>query len=238
MALCVGFASCSGDDDPGTDLSKEAEKFIGGWSSNGSGDFVFCSDGTCISGHNGYMSDQSFGEWTYNEDTKQLATTLDGESWTVSMVTESAWTGVSAKKSKSITYQRDNSYYMECFLDMMKGLDESDQINIQKKALYEAYIEDYKERYGYYPIYSGYSSSFSPNVSSNDIIIGSNSIKATNVEYIYLSQTLFKGSITINNYGKENAKMIIDGTFVPTNAPYKKELSAKYYIKEGKRVAL
>lgn len=48
MALCVGFASCSGDDDPGTDLSKEAEKFIGGWSSSGSDDYLFLPDGTFI----------------------------------------------------------------------------------------------------------------------------------------------------------------------------------------------
>ena len=47
-------------------------------------------------------------------------------------------------------------------------------------------------------------------VSNSNVKIETNSIKATNVEYIYMSQTLFKGSITINNYGKENAKMIID----------------------------
>lgn len=231
MALCVGFASCSGDDDPGTDLSKEAEKFIGGWSSSGSDDYLFLPDGTFIKGHKGHMWGDDYANWSYDETTKQLATTMDGESWTVSMITESAWTGISAKKGKSITYQRDNSCYLECFFDAMENWDNSDPIAIQTEAI----IKTKKESN---PFYTYMSKLPNINASNNDIKIESSSIKATNVEFRFADDTLFRGIVTINNYGKENAKMIISGTVVPTNETYNKEFNAEFYIKDGKRIYL
>ena len=76
------------------------------------------------------------------------------------------------------------------------------------------------------------------NASNNDIKIESSSIKATNVEFRFADETLFRGIVTINNYGKENAKMIISGTVVPTNETYNKEFNAEFYIKDGKRIYL
>lgn len=237
VAMSFGFVSCKGDDDDGNDPGDEkvvsgvAEKFIGVWRANGYGDeFFFLPNGLCEEYHDFFSSGPGrfLSEWTYDESTKQLATTLDGNGWTVSMITNEAWTGISLKKGKSVTYERANNYFFTAFLYMM---DDSwtGEMSLDLQPNYHAsYIHYY----------------FTPLVSAtnDNIKITKDNIIASNVTlqaYVYegssingKSKDVFTGNFTISNYGKKNAKMTMDGTIIATGGKINKTYGARKYIKD------
>lgn len=237
VAMSFGFVSCKGDDDDGNDPDDEkvvsgvAEKFIGVWRANGYGDgFIFLPNGLCEEYHDFFSSGPGrfLSEWTYDESTKQLATTLDGNGWTVSMITNEAWTGISLKGGKSVTYERANNYFFTAFLYMM---DDSwtGEMSLDLQPNYHAsYIHYY----------------FTPLVSAtnDNIKITKDNIIASNVTlqaFVYegssfngKSKDVFTGNFTISNYGKKNAKMTMDGTIIATGGKINKTYGAKEYIKD------
>lgn len=237
VAMSFSFVSCKGDDDDGNDPGDEkvvsgvAEKFIGVWRANGYGDgFFFLPNGLCEEYHDFFSSGPGrfLSEWTYDESTKQLATTLSGNSWTVSMITNEAWTGISLKDGKSVTYKRDNNYFLTAFLDMM---DDSwtGEMSLDLQPNYNAsYIHYY----------------FTPLVSAtnDNIKITKDNIIASNVTlqaFVYegssingKSKDVFTGNFTISNYGKKNAKMTMDGTIIATGGKINKTYGARKYIKD------
>lgn len=240
VAMSVGFVSCKGDDGDEKVVSGVAEKFIGVWRANGYGDeFFFLPNGLCEEYHDFFSSGPGrfLSEWTYDESTKQLATTLDGNSWTVSMITNEAWTGISLKGGKSVTYERDNNYFLTAFLDMM---DDSwtGEMSLDLQPNYHAsYIHYY----------------FTPLVSAtnDNIKITKDNIIASNVTlqaYVFNNESItpiggetknvFKGNVTISNYGKKNAKLTIDGTVIATGGKINKTYGAREYIKNKTRVSV
>lgn len=211
--LSVCFVSCNKNDDGGGGgnvVSKEAEKFAGAW--EGSPDFIFLPNNLCC-GDYGLSLGANMYEWTYDENTKQLATTYDGNSWYISIVTDDSWTGVSAKSGESLTYKRNNAYYLNEFMGMFEMFDKSVHVVLP---------------YGIH----------SHDIPNKNIEIKANTIKTTTNIEITIGEELYKGNITIDNCGKKNAKMTVDASNVSTNEKYKKEYSAKYYIKDKKVVSV
>ena len=229
VAMSVGFVSCKGDDGDGNKVSGVAEKFIGVWDSNHHGDnYIFLPDGSCLDyGH--FFFEKKLSEWIYDESTKQLATTLSGNSWTVSMITNEAWTGISLKDGKSVTYTRDNESFLTAILNIMdRGWTEEMSLDLQPNY-YATYIYDTRT--------NSLVSATNDNIKiTKDNIIASN---VTLQAYVYegssingKSKDVFTGNITISNYGKKNAKMTMDGTIIATGGKINKTYGARKYIKD------
>ena len=221
VAMSVGFVSCKGDGSEEQIVSGEAEKFIGAWRADGSGDaeFYLFPNGTCAS-HS--WREVGLYEWVYDESTRQLTTTWSGHAWTVSLITNEAWTGISIKEGKSLTYKRDNASYFKIFEEMMEG------------GLSDLTPEGFACWYSWL------------DAENNDIKITKDVIEASNIKYFEMlsknngnspsSETedveLFNGNITISNYGKKNAKMTMDGTIIATGGKINKTYGARKYIKD------
>lgn len=108
--MTLSFIACSSDneDDPkeNSGLDKESEtiinkyqarrSLIGSWSSNvhHKPSFVFLSDGTCLL-DGPYTTGYTVGVWEYNESTKLLSTTCGAWAWTINILTENEWSGMS-----------------------------------------------------------------------------------------------------------------------------------------------
>lgn len=85
----------------------EGRLIIGGWSvTRGSYHFVFKSDGTCIQDGYSYES----GVWSYNPDTKILATTMASWTWSMNIVTAEALQGTYLNKGTSYGFNHDGKY--------------------------------------------------------------------------------------------------------------------------------
>lgn len=108
LALCISLCACSKDDsegstdsgivdvnkDPLSHLSEQEKKFLGYWhNNNGSYDFKFFSDLTCIC-YKDDGSDPESGEWSYNETSKILSTTIGSYQWTITLSTDKSWAGL------------------------------------------------------------------------------------------------------------------------------------------------
>lgn len=241
VAMSVGFVSCKGDDGDGNDAGDEkvvsgvAEKFIGVWRSHNGGErYIFLPEGLCEEYRDFYGKGHKLCDWTYDESTRQLATTLSGNSWTVSMITNEAWTGISLKGGKSVTYERANNYFLTAFLDKMdRGWTEEMSLDLQPN--YSAtYIVN-----GHMGVYDPLVSATNDNIKiTKDNIIASNVTLQAFVEEVGVgfdyngkSKDVFTGNITISNYGKKNAKMTMDGTIIATGGKINKTYGATHYIK-------
>lgn len=238
VAMSVGFVSCKGDDGDGNDVGDEnkvsgvAEKFIGVWDSNHHGDnYIFLPDGSCLDyGH--FFLEKKLSEWTYDESTKQLATTLSGNSWTVSMITNEAWTGISLKDGKSVTYTRDNESFLTAILYIMdRGWTEEMSLDLQPNY-YATYIYDMRT----YSLVSATNDNIK--ITKDNIIASNVTLKAyvskSNTVSVYGDEKkdVFTGNVTISNYGKKNAKMTMDGTIIATGGKINKTYGARKYIKD------
>lgn len=120
--ICFVFFSCGNDneaiqpDSPTSGLDKESEAIInkyketrvliGRWEYTGynKSDFVFLSDGTCLL-DGPYTIGYKVGIWNYNTESKLLSTTCGSWSWTVNLLTETQWSGVSPGGS-AFSYMR------------------------------------------------------------------------------------------------------------------------------------
>ena len=109
LLFSFSFTSCESDehDEPSkTDTqSTEARKFVGIWYSDATsgGEWTFNSDGTCEF----YYHDKYVGEWSYNHESKVLATTILNWNWEIYTISDNAWTGRHlAGKGSTFTYKR------------------------------------------------------------------------------------------------------------------------------------
>ena len=231
MVVCASFVACGDDDDDDNNIvpSGEAKKLIGGWYASyygyGENKFLFLSDGTCLS--EDHYAFSHIGSWKYDDATKQLATTMDGETWSVSMLTSNAWTGFSTKYGESITYKRDDRLALYFFGNYINRCEIS-LGDRGKEALVYIHIPDIETDLFFLP---------------ENMSISTSAIKATNVESRIwdMSETgisVFSGNISLINYGKENAKLIVEGTLTATGERFKKEYGANLYIKDGKVVSI
>ena len=85
----------------------EGRLIIGGWDvTRGSYHFVFKSDGTCIQDGYSYES----GIWSYNPETKILATTMASWSWSMNIVTAEALQGIYLNKGTSYGFNHYGNY--------------------------------------------------------------------------------------------------------------------------------
>lgn len=220
--LSVCFVSCKNDGD--NPVTNEAEKFIGGWDDY----FLFFADGTCKKYLDMYEG-AVLGEWSYDENNKQLATTLDGNSWTISLITDNAWTGFSTKEGQSKTYNRNNTIYLEVFMDMMSGWSSDLGQNLEQGyGFYKTYMR----------AYSGWITATNDDIKITKDVIKASNISIHAINYSNNEKTVFTGSIIINNYGKKNANMKIEGTNTTTGGTFNKDYTAATYIKDKKVVSV
>ena len=115
MALvCVGFTSCGSDDDD--NVSGSISWLLNGtWTeSNGIRKWTFYKDGTCRfevdnqtwSPKTGYVSNWTSknGQWSYDDNTKVLSTTLSWN-WVIVSHSDNMWTGKGSKESLYTYYK-------------------------------------------------------------------------------------------------------------------------------------
>ncbi len=133
LFLCVNLVSCSNDDEgvvpenptsPEDNLPEEARAFVGCWIKNDNtivaGDFMFWGDGTCwmrpaTSNSTPYTI---FGYWTYNPETKILATTTNNWQWEVTLSNSKVWAGVSISSQKTLSFNKaSNESFFRWVLD-------------------------------------------------------------------------------------------------------------------------
>lgn len=127
--LCMSLPACSNSDDPqnpeeenqpSSELDSESQAIVnkykdirilyGRWNWEGPTmrpDFIFYSDGTCkmvtkqLWGPQGYVD----GVWSYDPDSKLLATTCNDWAWTVNILTPTEWSGT-VVNGGSMSYKR------------------------------------------------------------------------------------------------------------------------------------
>ncbi len=136
IALCsVSLISCGGDDNNDepipenttteetseSNLPDEAKAFVGYWVGSSNGTYCFFDDGTAFTHYENNSYDyKKFGYWTYDIDTKILATTFtqpykgNAIQWSITLSNENVWTGISVSGTP-VTYNKNVSgyfYYM------------------------------------------------------------------------------------------------------------------------------
>lgn len=121
IPLCMGFVACGSDDDPDPDpepapidrLTEAQRKFLGYWhNKNGNADFLFNADGSCQCFYPSYPSDNTSGEWSYDESTKILSTTMDSYQWTITLSTDKSWAGVSLGGSGAQSFSHSDLFHL------------------------------------------------------------------------------------------------------------------------------
>lgn len=94
------FQSCGNDEpaDPSKNLPSENDsEFVGGWQGT-MGKFLFFNDG------NAKLGGDIFGKWTFDNETKILATTLDGWQFVVTLTSEDQWAAIAASGTGTYTF--------------------------------------------------------------------------------------------------------------------------------------
>lgn len=119
LALSFSFFACSNDDsedskNPNTDkgplsqLSEEAKKFVGCWNEG----WIFYPDETCCRiDYSGYEVYREMGEWKYNDATKILVTTINNYQYTITLITDQAWSGISLGGNGVVSYHKYDAGY-------------------------------------------------------------------------------------------------------------------------------
>lgn len=158
MLICLNGISCGDSDDniqpdssaPGLDKESEAivnkykEKRIlmGRWEYTGYGksDFVFLSDGTCLLDGK-QTTGYTVGIWDYNQGNSLLSTTCGSWSWTINLLTETQWSGISPG-GNAFSYKR--GYWNDPNDELLVGkwINEDSNISIEFKANNEYTITD------------------------------------------------------------------------------------------------
>lgn len=165
LPLYFGLTACgdSDDDDITQDpveeqlskLSEGTKKFIGYWhNNNGSYDFKFFADMTCIC----YDNDGGapvYGEWSYDENVKLLSTTIGAYQWTITLSTDNSWAGLGlgTNNAGAVSFVRSDMYHIfNCFLKPYTWRsDDNNKISFKpsKNMKYnEDGVEGYYDSYG------------------------------------------------------------------------------------------
>lgn len=113
LLACNPFmlSSCGDDNEESSSTIVEddnkAKLFIGEWYSGeaGGGTWIFYEDGKCF--HKSPMGFESTGYWSYDSETKILATTVDSWNFSISVISDKFWTGTHlAGSGKTYTFGR------------------------------------------------------------------------------------------------------------------------------------
>lgn len=122
MSFLLCMSSCSNSSDEGTDsgntsdnsnLSETSKKFLGFWqySITNTHIFAFFSDGTAWHHYLGNSyTNRTWGQWTYNETTNILATTVASWQFSVTGIFDNVWTAVTLSTSSVINASRASAY--------------------------------------------------------------------------------------------------------------------------------
>lgn len=102
MASAFAFQSCGSDepDDPKKNLPSENDsEFVGGWQGS-MGKLLFFNDG------NAKLNGDLFGKWTFDNETKILATTLDAWQFVITLTSDDQWAAIAASGTGTYTFNR------------------------------------------------------------------------------------------------------------------------------------
>ena len=111
LPIFFTMGACSSDDsednnegnDPLSHLSEDAKKLVGCWDEG----WVFYPDGTCcFIDHNGYEISREYGEWTYDDKTKLLTTTVGSKQYSVSLLSQNSWAGINLGSGSTVSWHR------------------------------------------------------------------------------------------------------------------------------------
>lgn len=121
ILCCILFLSCErgsenldntdGKGHTGTsydnELSPAIKRFVGNWSRQSGYNFpqswIFFADGTCAS-----INPDNKGSWTYDEQTKRLATTAGSYVYIVNISTDTEWSGTSPSTNKTTSFAKES----------------------------------------------------------------------------------------------------------------------------------
>lgn len=105
------LVACSSDDDGNDYLFEQPAAFVGSWEADDANrDFILFKDGSCWMCRCGYDYVDEKGYWTYDSDSKILATTTEGRQWRVTLNNESAWVGITlGSNHETETFVRDTA---------------------------------------------------------------------------------------------------------------------------------
>ena len=114
------------DENPEDNLPADSKSFVGYWLHNDyalkNPNIYLSADGICfikVREWDGYAYDANHsGYWSYDEDTKYLATTISYYQYTVTISNESAWAGIrkSGSKSYNNSWRKASNYGAFSFL--------------------------------------------------------------------------------------------------------------------------
>lgn len=229
----VSFISCGSDDDdnvtppqgadgttppkggeevesPEDNLPDVARSFIGYWRNTQSlvsnRDFVFYADGTCDNYWTYGGGYEKSGYWTFNEETNILATTIDTWQWNVTLSNSEAWAGILYGSEKSQSYNRDDAAFVFACLNNTEW--ECDTLSLRflsrKYHAIEFIGDDFPNSNRKYNLEFAYRE-----YNEHEVQITSSRIDLDCSIECYGYEHWKKVTITINNYHKSNATLVI-----------------------------
>lgn len=117
MSLAViSLASCSKDDPTDNNPTDKYSEFVGEWEGD-MGDFMFFNDGNAkqISNNNNV----TFGKWTFDKDTRILATTVNEWQFHVTLSSNDSWAASNLAGTQTYSFERedeDEDYFYDLLL--------------------------------------------------------------------------------------------------------------------------
>lgn len=118
MSLAIiALASCSKDDDPtDNNPTDKYSEFVGEWEGD-MGDFMFFNDGNAkqISKNNKV----TFGKWTFDKETRILATTVNDWQFRITLSSNDSWAGANLAGTQTYSFDRkdeDEDYFYDLLL--------------------------------------------------------------------------------------------------------------------------
>lgn len=224
--VSVNLVSCGDDDEnrpqkvenPEDNLPESSRKFIGYWvCSSDAVDFIFYPNGTCKSYYYGF--EKSAGYWTFNAGTNILSTTIGSWQWEVTLSNDESWAGISLGTGKALSYKKDDIayvlYYIQSYIENTTWEGNGKTFNLYKVYPRPGY--HYIETSDFLPkqlLGFSYGYKFDNKFYITGVEISGNTISITKGkinqggkgEEEIPSSSL---PITIKNFDKDNASMII-----------------------------
>lgn len=113
----IGFSSCSKDDDPDSNNPTDKfSEFVGEWEGD-MGDFMFFNDGNAKQISNN--DKVTFGKWTFDKETRILATTVNDWQFQVTLSSNDSWAAANLAGTQTYSFERedeDEDYFYDLLL--------------------------------------------------------------------------------------------------------------------------